>query len=290
MGDHEPDSDSDIAAELRAAGQAPDEALDIADLALAFAEADRPGLSRAPYREHLVALAAAAREALPRQAASASASDAGIVAATLADVVSDRFGYQGDSETYDDLMNADLSHVIDRRKGLPVSLGILYLHLGRALGLDLAGLNFPGHFVLRLQVGASATIIDPFNGGQRLSTADLLGLLRSIEGPAAQLSPEIYAPVGQRDILLRLQNNILSRALKAGDYTRARAVITRMIWLAPRRAGLQFELGRLEVHAGHMSAAAQAFGVCRDMASNDGEMRIANMAAEALRRLKAKLN
>jgi len=283
-------SDNDIEAELRAAGQAPDDALDVANLALAFAVADRPGLSRATYQEHLAELAAAAHEALSRQTTPALTSDAGIVATTLAGLISGRFGYRGDSETYDDLKNADLSHVIDRRKGLPVSLGILYLHLGRALDLDLAGLNFPGHFVLRLQIGASATIIDPFNGGQTLSTADLLRLLRSIEGPAAQLSPETYAPVGPRDILLRLQNNILSRALKAGDHARARAVITRMIWLAPRRAGLQFELGRLEVHAGHMSAAAQAFGACRDMASGDGEMRIANMAAEALRRLKTKLN
>ena len=102
--------------------------------------------------------------------------------------------------------------------------------------------------------------------------------------------PEAYAPVGTRDILLRLQNNILSRALKAGEHDRAREVVTRMIWLAPRRAGLQFELGRLEVHAGHMSAAAAAFETCRSMASGDGEMRIADMATEALRRLKTKLN
>ncbi len=290
MGKHDTGNDSDIEAELRAAGEASDDALDVANLALAFAQADRPDISRAPYREHLAELAAAAREALSQQGAPALSSNAEIVATTLAGLISGRFNYRGDSETYDDLKNADLMHVIDRRKGLPVALGILYLHLARALDLDLAGLNFPGHFVMRLQIGTSATIIDPFNSGQTLSTADLLRLLRSIEGPNAQLSPEDYAPVGPRDILLRLQNNILSRALKAGDHVRARAVITRMIWLAPRRAGLQFELGRLEVHVGHMSAAAQAFTTCRDMASGDGEMRIANMAAEALRRLKTKLN
>jgi regulator of sirC expression with transglutaminase-like and TPR domain len=281
--------ESGIEAELRAAGEAADDALDIASLALALAQADRADADRAPYEAHLAEIVDAARAALAR-ATPELAANAEIVATALANLISGRFSYRGDSATYDDLRNANLMHVIDRRKGLPVSLGILYLHVGRALGLDIAGLNFPGHFVLRLQIGQSATIVDPFNRGQTLSTADLLRLLRSIEGPDAKLSPEAYAPVGTRDILLRLQNNILSRALKAGEHDRARDVVTRMIWLAPRRAGLQFELGRLEVHAGHMSAAAAAFETCRSMASGDGEMRIADMATEALRRLKAKLN
>jgi regulator of sirC expression with transglutaminase-like and TPR domain len=289
MGKRGTDMQSGIEAELRAAGETSDDALDIASLALAFAQADRPDASRTPYETHLTELTDAARGALAR-ATPELAANPEIVATALAGLISGRFSYRGDSETYDDLKNADLMHVIDRRKGLPVALGILYLHVGRALGLDIAGLNFPGHFVLRLQIGASATIIDPFNRGQTLSTADLLRLLRSIEGPDARLSPDAYAPVSTREILLRLQNNILSRALKAGDHDRARAVVTRMIWLAPRRAGLQFELGRLEVHAGHMSAAATAFETCRNMASDDGEMRIADMASEALRRLKTKLN
>lgn len=280
---------SRIEAEIRAAGEAADDALDIGAIALAFAQADRPDIVRAPYEAHLAELADAARGALSGSR-SELAADAELVATMLANLISGRFAYRGDTATYDDLQNADLMHVIDRRKGLPVALGILYLHVGRALGLDLVGLNFPGHFVLRLQIGTSATIIDPFNRGQTLSSADLLNLIRSIEGPDAKLLPESYAPVGTRDILLRLQNNILSRALRAGEHERAREVVTRMIWLAPRRAGLQFELGRLEVHAGHMSAAAIAFEKCRNMASGDGEMRIAGMAEEALRRLKSRLN
>ncbi len=289
MGNNGGSIKSRIEAEIRAAGEAADDALDIGAIALAFAQADRPDIVRAPYEAHLAELADAARGALSGSRPELAA-DAELVATMLANLISGRFAYRGDTATYDDLQNADLMHVIDRRKGLPVALGILYLHVGRALGLDLVGLNFPGHFVLRLQIGTSATIIDPFNRGQTLSSADLLNLIRSIEGPDAKLLPESYAPVGTRDILLRLQNNILSRALRAGEHERAREVVTRMIWLAPRRAGLQFELGRLEVHAGHMSAAAIAFEKCRNMASGDGEMRIAGMAEEALRRLKSRLN
>lgn len=279
---------------LRAAADTPDDALDIAGLALAFAQLDAPDREMAPARAHLEELVQAARMALAefdaRGAAAVAAPSADMVADVLADIMAGRFSYEGDAVTYEDQQNADLMHVIERRRGLPVAIGILYLHVGAALGLDLAGLNFPGHFLLRLQIGAQATIIDPFNRGERLSTADLLNLLRKIEGPDARLTPDIYAAVSARDILLRLQNNILSRALKSGDHERAREVVTRMIWLAPLRAGLQFELGRLEVHAGHMSDAALAFETCRRMALDEGEMRIAGMAEEALRRLKAKLN
>ncbi|HEX7777292.1 MAG TPA: transglutaminase-like domain-containing protein [Parvibaculum sp.] len=281
--------DTGIEAELRAAGEAAEDALDVARLAIAFAALDRPDVSPLPYEEHLAELADAAKRVF-ENATSAQRGDADVLSLMLSSLLAGRFRYRGDEATYDDLKNANLMHVIDRRKGLPVTLGVLYLHIGRALGLDLVGLNFPGHFVLRLQAGSTAAIIDPFNRGQTLSSADLLQLIRGIEGPEAKLSPDAYAPVTSREILLRLQNNILSRALKANEFERAREVVTRMIWLAPRRAGLQFELGRLEVHAGRMSAAATAFETCRNMASCDGEMRIAGMAEEALRRLKSKLN
>src|SRR5690606_15406128 len=132
----------------------------------------------------------------------------------------------------------------------------------------------------RLRGPDEAVVLDPFNGGQTLTSADLLAMLRGVEGPDARLTPENCEAVGTRDILLRLENNILSRAIRAGDFARARDVVTRMIWFAPGRAGLRFELGRLEVHAGHMGAAADAFATCIDLATSLGEMRIASMAED----------
>ncbi|MBX3445640.1 MAG: transglutaminase family protein [Parvibaculaceae bacterium] len=274
-----------IERELRAAGDMPDGKIDIAHVALLLAACDRPGLPLAPYRGHLAELTAAARDAM-----GAEDHPVQVAAGILAGVLAGRFRYLGDAETYDDPKNANLADVIDRRKGLPVTLGILYLHVAARLGLDMAGLNFPGHFVLRLRTQGEALVIDPFNGGQPLTPADLLTLLRGVEGPQARLTPEACEAVGTRDILLRLENNILSRAIRGGDYARAREVVTRMIWLAPQRAGLRFELGRLEVHAGHMGAAADAFATCVDIATDIGETRIAGMAEEALRRLKTRLN
>ncbi|WP_041536893.1 SirB1 family protein [Parvibaculum lavamentivorans] len=279
--------DEETEHELRAAGNLPDADLDIAHLALMLALRDRPGIPLAPYRDHLAELVAVAGDALRD---TPSLLPCSVAAGALAGVLAGTYRYLGDTETYDDPRNANIAHVIDRRKGLPVTLGILYLHVASKLGLELAGLNFPGHFVLRLRCADEALVIDPFNGGQPLSAADLLALLRSVEGPQARLTPEACEAVGTRDILLRLENNILGRAIRANDFARARDVVMRMIWLAPQRAGLRFELGRLEVHAGHMGAAADAFATCIDLASGLGENRIAGMAEEALRRLKSKLN
>ena len=279
----------EIESEIRAAGKMPDEALDVARLALAFAEIDGPGRSRETYEAHLEEMVGACREALAK-ASPTQREDAEMLATVLANIISGRFRYRGDEKTYDDFKNADIMHVIDRRKGLPVALGVLYLHIARALELNLAGLNFPGHFVLHLRAGTSAAIIDPFNRGETLSSADLLRILRSIEGPEAVLTPDIYAPVSPRDILLRLQNNILTRAFAGEDYSRARKILRRMIWLAPDRVNLHFELGRLEVYAGHMGAAAEAFEHCVAEAKSEDDRRIADMAAVALKRLKTRLN
>ncbi|MGX1198082.1 regulator of sirC expression with transglutaminase-like and TPR domain [Parvibaculum sp. MBR-TMA-1.3b-4.2] len=283
-------TDDEIERRLRAAGTAGEGDIDIAETALLLAACDRPDLSLGNYRDHLALLCGAVREAMDR----ASQCDAHELAELLGGVISGLHGYRGDAETYDDPRNANLMEVIDRRKGLPVALGIVWLHVAARLGLDLAGLNFPGHFVLRLRTEGSgprdAAIVDPFNGGQLLTSADLLSMIRQVEGPDAALSPDAYAEVSPRDILLRLQNNILMRAVRSNDFARARDVVTRMIWIAPERAGLLFELGRLEVHDGRMGAAIDAFASCYEKAVDLGEDRIAEMAEQALRELKPRLN
>src|SRR5699024_2784910 len=126
----------------------------------------------------------------------------------------DRYGYEGDHDTYDDLQNADLMRVIDRRRGLPVALGILYLQIARSQEWAAEGLSFPGHFLIRLECGAERAIIDPFNEGQLRHPAELRELLKAMAGVEAELNPDHYAPVSNRDVLLRLQNNRKLRLLR----------------------------------------------------------------------------
>ncbi len=181
----------------------------------------------------------------------------------------DQHGYRGDRETYDDLQNADLLRVIDRKRGLPVALAILWLHAGRAQGWSMCGLAFPGHFLIRLDAADGRTILDPFNDGRALGPDELRGLLRQVSGDSAELTPDHYAPVDDRAILLRLQNNIKLRLIRDGDFARALPVLERMILLAPRDPGLWHEQGMVQERLGSLRAAVACFQSAHELAQSD---------------------
>jgi regulator of sirC expression with transglutaminase-like and TPR domain len=199
----------------------------------------------------------------------------------------DRFGYEGDRATYDDLDNADLARVIDRRRGLPVALGILWMHAARAQGWPIAGLAFPGHFLLRLGEGGPSAIIDPFDGGRIHSAASLRGLLKTAAGAEAELAPEHYAAVDDREVLLRLQNNIKLRLIRDGRLAEAAAVLDRMLMFAPEQAPLWRESGLVHARLGNLRHATQALETFLDRAQTPEERR---QVAQILQDLKGRLN
>jgi regulator of sirC expression with transglutaminase-like and TPR domain len=188
--------------------------------------------------------------------------------------------------TYDDLQNANLMRVIDRRKGLPVALGILYLHAGRAAGWDMVGLTFPGHFLIRLETAGHRAVLDPFNGGALLSPAAMRDLLRRVAGDR-DIRPDDYRPTGNRAILLRLQNNILSRARAAHDAPRVAAVLESMVLIAPGEAGQWRDWGAALAEVGQLAAAQTALERYMELATDP----VGRQEARALlQRLKQRLN
>lgn len=244
-----------LARRLAAIGDLADDAIELAPTALMLAALAEPS--------HDLPRAFAHLERLARDVAAADgahAADAETRARVLADVLADTHGYRGDRDTYDDLANADLARVIERRRGLPVALAILWIHAGRAQGWTVDGLDFPGHFVIRV-CGASPddqVIVDPFEGGRIVSEDDLRRLLKRMAGEDVALAPQHTAPVGNRAVLLRLQNNIKQRLQRAGDLDRARAVVARMLMVAPRESGLWREAGALDAERGNLRAATAA--------------------------------
>jgi regulator of sirC expression with transglutaminase-like and TPR domain len=266
---------------LRELGAASPQTLPIAEAALALASFDRPRVALARYRQHLRSLA---RDVGRRTRGNASLA---AQAAALNEIVLLKHGYEGDEATYDDLQNANLMRVIDRRKGLPVALGILYLSTARAQGWEAVGLGFPGHFLIRLSEGPERVILDPFHGGRTLDAMALRELLKAIAGQEIELTPDHYAPVADRDVLLRLQNNLKSRLIQGQQHERAVRVIETMQMLAPDLADLWREAGLLHAQLGNLRAATTAMEgfVAR---APDGAAR--HEAAVMLQQLKTKLN
>jgi regulator of sirC expression with transglutaminase-like and TPR domain len=232
-----------------AAGDGP---LPLAEAALALAARDGPAADHPFYRRHLAALA----HDIGR--AAAAARTIGERIAALNDVVFGTYGYRGDTATYDDLQNANLMRVIDRRRGLPVALGILYIHGGRAQGWQMSGLAFPGHFLVRLDQEGERAIVDPFNLGRLRGPSDLREMLKATAGSAAEFAPAHYAPVGDRQVLLRLQNNIKQRLVQGQQLDKALAVVEDMLLFAPDHAELWREAGLLHAHLENYRSAITA--------------------------------
>lgn len=266
---------------LREAGALPDEEIPLADTALALAAMSRPRIELGHYRDHLAGLAREVGEAaspIPRLDDRAGA---------LHEVIVERYGYRGDQLTYDDIENADLSRVIDRRRGLPVALGILFMECARAQGWSVVGLNFPGHFLIRLEAYGERAILDPFNEGRTRSVVELRDLLKVAAGAEAELSPEYYRPVTNRDILLRLQNNLKLRFLRGDRVDKAVEVVEGMLLFAPQEPALWREAGLLQAHLGNLGGAVQALETFMNLSRND---QLRHQTALLLQQLRNRLN
>src|SRR5262244_332655 len=276
--DYDPETCTRFLRDLGASGE---RILPIAEAALALASFERPRVGPSRYREHLRVLA----RDVGRHAGAGS--DAAARARALNEIILLKYGYSGDELSYDDLQNANLMRVIDRRKGLPVALGILYIHAARAQAWDIAGLAFPGHFLVRLADGTGRVIVDAFHGGQICGAAELRELLKAAAGRDSELSPEHYEAVSDRDVLLRLQNNLQARLLQSQQHERALMVVQTMIMLASDLAELWREAGMLHRHLGNSRAAGAALEqyVVR---APDGAAR--HQAAAILQQLRAQLN
>lgn len=275
-----PDPDS-CARFLRELGASDGRVLPIAEAALALASFERPRVDFARYRDHLRLIA---RDVGRHPGASG---DLAGRARALNEIILLKYGYAGDELTYDDLQNANLMRVVDRRKGLPVVLGIIFIDAGRAQGWEMAGLAFPGHFLVRLSERAERLILDPFHRGQVCGAAELRELLKASTGEASELSREHWAPAADRDVLLRLQNNLKGRLIQSQQYERAAGVIETMLMLAPDLAELWREAGLLHRQLGNLRAAATALEhyVVR---APDGMAR--HQAAAILQQLRGQLN
>ena len=229
----------------------------LGETALLLAALDRPSESVDPYQTHL--------EDLGNSLSRLSANSAQTRAMAAAALLHDQLGYTGDQDNYDDMTNANLMAVIDRRKGLPVALAILYIEAARRAGWPAWGLDIPGHFLIRLD-GADPTdtedqmIVDPFHGGVVVTPETLSKMLEAYG--TRDDAPEPYEPMPDRAILLRLLNNIRGRALNAGEKDRGLEIMNRMLLVAPQDARLWLESAALQAKAGRLKGAREAIDRC----------------------------
>jgi regulator of sirC expression with transglutaminase-like and TPR domain len=240
---------------LAAIGQLADSEIDIGNAALQLARVDAPDADWRAAARHLSDLAQGA----VRRATALGDPDLPARAAELAELLAGEFGYAGDTDTYDDPANANLIRVIERRRGLPVALGVIWLHAARAAGWGTHGVDFPGHFLVALEGHKNQVVVDVFNGGLVMSARELRALLKRVEGEKAELRPGLLQPMSTRRVLLRFQNNIMTRRLEAGDLRGGLRCTEDMLLIAPDQAELWRQAGIMNQRLEQVAAAKDCY-------------------------------
>lgn len=251
------DNSDKIISELKKYGEMPDEDLDMSDMALKISALQHPGISLGRYTNHLAKLVSSVEDRHEYLLGSDYDDELETRLAALKDVIARDEGYCGDVDDYDNIQNTDLIRVIDRRKGIPITLSLLYLHVARALGWTAYGLAIPGHFIVRLDMQGGRLLFDPYNDCKILEAPDLRHLIKSRLGPDAELSASYFEPSSNRAILIRLQNNIKSRLIENEDYKHALEVVEVMRLIAPDDYRVLFDAGVLYARTGAAKSARE---------------------------------
>jgi regulator of sirC expression with transglutaminase-like and TPR domain len=221
---------------------------DLLVASLVAVEFEYPGLDVSRYVARVDAFADLARSLARADVEAGELSPDGQLVA-LDRAFFSQLGFRGNQDDYYDPKNSFMNEVIERRTGIPISLAVLYIELGRRLGLDLAGLSFPGHFLVRYQSEGELLFIDPFHQGARLDVEALEGRLRRVVGPGAELAEEHLEPASKHHMLTRMLTNLAAIYRRAGDVYRGIAVLERMLVLDPANARVDGELKLLRRRA-----------------------------------------
>ena len=230
-----------VTEQLLAALNEPGEAL--APAALAIARVEYPALDPAPYLQRLERMGEAAEGRLQRQ----DSRDTAAQIATLNAYLFEELGFSGNREHYDDPRNSFLNEVLDRRLGIPISLAVVYLEIGRRAGLRLEGVNFPGHFLVRVHAEEDA-IVDPFHAGAQLSEVDCRQLLRQHLGEEAAFDRGLLATATRQHIVVRMLVNLKRLYVRMRSFPQARAVADLLLAVDPSALAELRDRGLLAYH------------------------------------------
>jgi regulator of sirC expression with transglutaminase-like and TPR domain len=146
--------------------------------------------------------------------------------------------FEGNRRHYGDFRNSLLNVVLERRTGIPITLALVYIEVARRAGLEVFGVSFPGHFLLRVPNDAGdetggPIVLDPFEGGRRLTEEDCRDLLRRHVGDDAEYDRTLVDSCSPRQILARMLNNLKRTYVELRSYPHARAVTELLLSVGP---------------------------------------------------------
>ena len=232
---------------------------DLAPAALFIARLEYPRLDAARYLEQLDAMG---RTVAERIATLGPGAEPLARVRAISGYLFDDQGFAGNTKAYDDPRNSFLNQVLERRTGIPITLALVYIEVARRAGVRADGVNFPGHFLLRLpQAGDRPSdaddhvILDPFHGGAILDEADCQRLLRKHAGDDAAFDRRLLARASKQQILLRMLLNLKRIYVRMRSFPQARTLTELLLALDPSALTELRDRGLLAYHLNDFSMA-----------------------------------
>jgi regulator of sirC expression with transglutaminase-like and TPR domain len=235
------------------------QSIDLAGAALIIARLEYPSLDPRPSIEMLNRLGAQARARVHRIAGQSVRARL----TALNGLLFEDEGFSGNHGHYDDFRNSFLNIVLERRLGIPITLALVYMEVASRAGIDVQGVAFPGHFLMRVPVtdadsGNEEILLDPFDAGVELDVADcrkLLGRHLGAAGDDAPFDPALLRPCSRRHMLARMLNNLKRTYVELRSFGHARRVTNLLLTVDPMLMSEVRDRGLLSYHLDDWPAA-----------------------------------
>jgi regulator of sirC expression with transglutaminase-like and TPR domain len=216
-----------------------------------IAQEEYPQLPVERYLLRLDALAEAVKDRLNDETAPP------IVLGEVIDTLFQREGLRGNKDAYHDPRNSFLNDVLDRRLGVPITLGIVLLEVGWRLDLPLEGVSFPGHFLVRYRGATENLLIDPFDEGRIRFESEAQEVLDQEYGGMVRMQPAFLRAATKLDTIRRLLVNLKGLYVNVKDHARALSVVERLLLLQPASPGERRDRGMLLLKLGREAEAKE---------------------------------
>ena len=268
----------DLVDALVAASNAPGTGL--AQAALVIARTEYPHLDASAYLTRLDAMGDAARRRIEQHVDETGDSSILSCIKGFNAYLFDELRFVGNRDRYEDPRNSCLNEVLDRRTGIPITLSVVYMEVGRRAGLQVDGVNFPGHFLVRFPEpagrGPRGLIVDPFHAGALLSEHDCRMLLQKHVGSEVAFSRPLLAPATRPQIIVRMLLNLKRIYVHMRSFPQARDITELLLAMTPSALSELRDRGLLGYHLNDITGALrdlQTYLKLASMGKMDNETR-----------------
>ena len=262
-----------------------DDQIDLLRAALAMARVEYPELDSEPYVRQVEQLARRVSAAIPERGDPAQS------IAALNRVLFDEEMFRGNTVDYYNPRNSFISDVLDRRLGIPITLALLYMEVGRRAGFPLLGVGFPGHFLMKhYEVSGKVLLIDAFERGQVVTEADCQSRLDAVYSGQLTLQPEFLMAVTRRQMLTRILNNLRSTYVSRRNFRKAVEIVDLVLVIYPRSPEDVKQRALLRHNLQDYRGALADFDDYVNMLPEASDVEEIRQAALALRRTLASMN